>query len=133
MRAAFFLVALLFFSACREPETTSDAAVSTARTYEVRGLVRQLPSGPGTELMIYHEEIPDLVDDRGEMVGMEAMTMSFPIADEALLEGIELGDRVAFSLRLDWEGSPALEITHIEALPPDVRLEFEAPEEGSEP
>lgn len=121
---ALGLAALLATTACGGGGT-EEAAVE-ARTYQVRGVVRSLPSPdrPGSELMLRHEAIPDFEDVRGEAVGMDAMTMGFPVADEALLDGISPGDAVAFTLSVDWDGSPPVEITALEKLPPGTELAF---------
>jgi hypothetical protein len=47
---------------------------------------------------------------------MEAMTMSFPVADPGLLSGLEEGDRISFEFWVDWQGSPPLMIQHLEKL-----------------
>jgi hypothetical protein len=96
-------------------------------------MVRQLPKTPraGAEVNIFHEDMPDFRSQIGEVVGMESMSMPFPVAGPEMLEGLAVGDRVEFRFEVRWEGrgSPLL-LTHVEKLPPGTRLEFEnAPEE----
>jgi protein SCO1/2 len=72
-------------------------------TYEVRGLVEAVdPSG--AQLKVAHEEIPGF---------MPAMTMNFDVAPASLLEGIEPGMRVRFTLE---RNATRLRITSIEVL-----------------
>ena len=93
-------------------------AATPAAVYEVRGVVRQLPAAetPSPEIVIRHEAVPDFVDMGGRRVGMEAMTMPFPIRDASLLDGIAVGDEVLFRFRVDWDGSPPLEVVALEKL-----------------
>jgi len=102
---------------------------TAGRTYAVRGLVRQLPSAdrPQSELVIQHEAIPDFTAMDGKVVGMESMAMPFPVADPAALAALEVGDRIAFTLRVDWDASPPVRVERLEKLPADARLDFETP------
>ncbi|MCG8456342.1 MAG: copper-binding protein [Holophagales bacterium] len=120
--------ALLLANGCeREPEVEPDR-------YTTRGIVRQLPetSRPGSELFIHHEEIPEFRDMDGENTGMGSMMMPFPVAEPALLDGLEVGDRVSFTFEVRWQGSPPIRVTGIEPLPDDTRLGFETETTGSE-
>ncbi len=104
-----------------------------AESYRVRGMVRQLPARAGGEVQIRHEAIPGFKNAEGEVVGMESMTMPFPVADAALLEGIEAGDRIEMDFEVRWQGGHPLRVIAIDKLPPDVRLEFEAAEPEASP
>ena len=105
-----------------------DARSAPGRTYTVRGLIRQLPAAgrPGSELLIHHEPIPDFVDAKGRTVGMDAMSMPFPVSDPTLLDGLAVGDRVELDLHVAWDGSPPVAIERIERLPEGTRLDFES-------
>ncbi len=120
------LLALLLALAACGPGTP-DAPPATPDTYDTRGLVRQVPSAerPGSELYLHHEAIPDFKSAGGEVVGMEAMAMPFPVADPAMLDGLAAGDKVAFTFEVRWEGGKPLTITRLEKLPPETRLAFE--------
>ena len=119
--------ALLVLQACGSAEPPPPPDV-----YQVRGLVRQLPSGPTQTVFVWHEPIPEFKDIDGEVVGMEAMSMPFAVADPALLDGIAAGDRVVVDLEVRWQGKDPLRITTLEKLPPDTRLEFEKDETNDE-
>lgn len=75
--------------------------------WEGRGEVREVMAAEG-QVMIAHEDIPGL---------MPAMTMSFDVADPALLRGVRPGQRVVF--RLVRRGQ-VYEITALETEPAGV-------------
>lgn len=118
------LVLLLTTLACTREAPNSSIAPATYRT---QGVVRHV-SGAGrpgaAEILVHHEALPGFVDDRGEVVGMDAMTMAFPVRDPHLVEGLAAGDKIAFDFTVDWNGSPTLEVTRIEKLPADAELDF---------
>ena len=107
--------ALLTLVSCGGERGSGSGAQETA-TYLSSGEIRRLPDtdSRGSEIWIRHEEIPDFVDMDGEKVGMETMTMPFPLADSGLLEGLEVGDRVEFVFEVNWEGNHPLRLTRIE-------------------
>ena len=100
----------------------------SGRTYTVRGQVIQLPdpANPGTGLTLNHEAVDQFVDRTGEVVGMDPMSMPFPVAKNLSLAGIQVGDVVEFKLYVDWGGDPAVEITGIRKLPAGTQLVFRA-------
>lgn len=100
----------------------------SGRTYTTRGQVIQLPdpANPGTGLTLNHEAVDQFMDRQGEIVGMDPMSMPFPVAKGVSLEGIQVGDVVEFKLHVDWSAEPAAEITEIRELPAGTKLEFRA-------
>ncbi len=108
------LVLALSVTSCMGKESTPSSDESTVQTYTARGVVTQLPAGPGTELMISHEAIPDFISARGDTVGMNAMTMGFPVSDGLSLDAISVGDSIDFRFEVRWAGSPPLRVTSIE-------------------
>lgn len=108
----------------RGPDTP---AASQARTYQVRGILKALPdpeTGAGS-LRIRHEAIPDLVGQSGEIEGMDAMTMPFPVDAGVDLAGFAVGDAVSFELTVDWQAARPVAVTAMEALPADTELVFD--------
>lgn len=97
-----------------------------ARTYRVRGEVTAVPdpADPLSDLRIRHEAIDDFVGIDDEVVGMSSMTMPFPVAPQVPVADLAVGDKVAFTLAVDWDGEPAYQITEIEELPAGTELEF---------
>ena len=90
-------------------------AESTGHDYKVTGEIVRMP-GAGSasrEVFIRHEKIPDFVDIDGSVVGMEAMTMPFPVAEGIKLDEFKVGDKVAFNYHFDWKGKPPEMITSL--------------------
>lgn len=120
IRWTLLLLAVLSLAGCSGKES--------GRTYTVRGQVVQLPdpNNPGTGLSINHEAVDDFVGRDGEMVGMDPMSMSFPVAGKVPLEGLEVGDVIEFKLHVDWGARPEVEIVEIRELPAGTKLVFRA-------
>lgn len=123
----------LALCACATPaqERTTEASVSEIppdQVITVRGRIRQLPDPEhrGRQLIIAHEAIPDFRDDRGDTVGMPAMTMPFPLDDPTLLDGVVIGDAIRFVFESRAHDGPPLRVTAIERLPEGTELAFEA-------
>jgi hypothetical protein len=91
-----------------------DDPTGPVQTYEVAGVITRLPAGPGTELMIRHDEIPDFVNRAGETVGMNAMVMGFPVAESVDLAAFAEGDSVGFTFVVRWGQPRPLELTRME-------------------
>ena len=122
----------LVFSGCEE--RSSDAPVVVVvppkHIYEVRGQITQLPDAdavPPRQLMIRHEEVTEFVGPNGER-GMPAMTMPFPLRDGESLEGLEVGDAVAFRFETDWGSGWKYRAADLRELPEGTRLMFEGGE-----
>ncbi len=126
-RKILFLLAVLSLAGCSGEK-------EAGRTYTVRGQVTQLPdpSNPGTGLYLNHEAIDDFVSRDGEMVGMDPMTMSFLVDEEASLEGIAVGDVVEVKLHVDWGAETEAAIVGIRELPPGTKLVYRAAQPKNE-
>lgn len=113
LRLALFLLALgaVTIPGCSSSPPADEGPV---QVYEVDGVVARLPGGPGTELMITHEEIPGFVNAEGDTVGMAAMTMGFPVAEELSLEGFAPGDSVAIRFEVRWGQPKPLRLTRMD-------------------
>lgn len=100
----------------------------SGRTYTTRGQVVQLPdpANPGTGLTLNHEAVDQFMDRQGEIVGMDPMSMPFPVAKGVSLDGIQVGDVVEFKLHVDWNAEPAAQITEVRELPAGTKLDFRA-------
>ncbi len=123
---AALCVACALLATCGGGEETaaSPGAATTARTYQIRGVLQSLPdpeTGAG-QLRIRHEAIPDLVGPSGEVEGMASMTMPFPVDSEVDLSGFATGDVVRFVLTVDWEADRPVAVTAIEKLPATTKL-----------
>ncbi len=119
LTGAFLLLAVA--AACeRQP-------AAPAESYRVRALVRNLPAPDDArgEVYVRHEAIPSFKNAEGEVVGMDSMSMSFPLAAAGLVAGVEVGDRIEMAFDVSWHSGNPLKITAIEKLPEDTRLAFE--------
>ncbi|MEM1445863.1 MAG: copper-binding protein [Planctomycetota bacterium] len=124
------LLCLPLLTGCPSGEVASSAPTTPAvdlsdpatKVYDVRGFIVALPdpANPASDLQINHEEIPDFVNVEGEVSGMKAMVMPFPLAPGVSLEGLAVGDPVALSFAVNWdaEGSRPWELTQITKLDP---------------
>ena len=123
-RLALALLPLAF--ACAAP-----AAPPADASYTVRGEIVRLPQAPGTEILIRHEAIPQFRGMDGKVVGMDAMTMPFPLGPGASAEGLAAGDRIEFVLELRWQDArgPVL-VTRLSRLPAGTRLSFDAAQDA---
>jgi len=128
--AAPFLVAAAAFccAGCGGGEPADQPAGEVVR-YTVRGEVVALPSpeNPAAEFQVRHEPIPDFKSG-GEIVGMRAMTMPFPLADEVSLEEIAVGDIVELTFETtyspDTQMVESYRVISITELSPDTELVF---------
>jgi hypothetical protein len=96
--------------------------------YTVRGRVAQLPEpgNPASGFVISHQAVDDFVDRQGEVVGMDPMTMSFPLAPQVSLAGLAVNDPIEFNLHVDWRATPPIHITRLTKLPPGTPIVFKA-------
>ncbi len=105
-------------------ERVGNDGAAVVQRYELRGEVTRLPSAAEPALSVHHEAVPGFVGIDGEVVGMESMTMPFPLAEGVALEGVAPGDRVRFTLEVEWEGDPPYRITRIEELAAGTALDL---------
>jgi Copper binding periplasmic protein CusF len=136
LRALWLAAAVLPGLACGGPGASPVSPSGT--TYAVRGEIERLPdpatSGSAREIWIRHESVPEFENSAGEVVGMESMTMPFQLAADASVEGLQVGDRVAFELRVDWQGKGApAEVSGLRKLASGTALEFDAPADANAP
>lgn len=127
---SLFLLLSLSLLACKDTRSSSASASSSAAhvpVFIVRGEVTQVPveGKPGSQFMVHHEAIPGFVDETGAVVGMGSMTMFFPTQKGLSLASIHPGDKIRFTLSVDWPNNK-VEITKIDPLPADTKLDFSA-------
>ena len=94
--------------------------------YTVRGRVEQVPAPekPLAEFFVKHEPIDDFKNPDGTL-GMDTMSMPFPLAKGVTLTGIAPGDLVEIDMAV-WTkpGSRGFEARRVTRLPPDTQLRF---------
>lgn len=99
----------------KTPEKQSAVqATPPEQIYSVRGRIAALPTAdkPGSSLQIEHEPIDNFVRQDGKL-GMDAMTMPFPLAKGVSLEGLNKGDIVEFTFEVRWKSQPRMQLTKI--------------------
>ena len=112
--------------ACATPQHETDLGPADA-SYELRGEVQQVRAGGPrrrTELTIHHQSVPGFVDREGKVVGMDSMTMPFPVARGVSTTAIAPGDKVAFRFEVRWNEDPVTLITSLQKLPPDTAIDY---------
>ncbi len=122
------LLLLVAASAC------TDKPAAPPESYRVRAQVRQVPAPDAArgEILVRHEAIPSFKNEGGEIVGMDSMSMPFPLADVGLAAGLAAGDRIEMGFEVSWHGGNPLKVTAIEKLPAGTRLAFEPAETEAE-
>lgn len=107
-----------------DPAEDLPASMSETRSYTVRGEVKELPDpeDPLSGLYIRHEAIDGFVGMDGEVQGMDSMTMPFPAAEDLTFEGIEPGNKIEFTLEVNYDADPVFQVTEMFKLPDDTEL-----------
>ncbi|MEN0021431.1 MAG: copper-binding protein [Planctomycetota bacterium] len=130
MRAGACLIAGVAFAiaGCSESNqpasTTPPVPLPSATVYEdVRGRVASLKT-PLADLQVTHERIADFANSSGETVGMNAMTMAMPLADDIDPDSFSVGDKIVFDLVVDWNSTPIWYITDVRPLAADTELDL---------
>ena len=101
--AVLALLAVTFLVGCGGGEPAEDANLLTVRA------VYMHPEFEGLAASFDHEAIPDLMD---------AMQMTFPVADANLLQGLLPGQKVTLTISQE----PTLQVVEIKRLPDDTEL-----------
>lgn len=118
-RLALPLVLVLAMTAAGCGRRAQSPAAGSAERIPVRASVTQLP-GDDNLLYLHHEAIHAFRDQDGKVVGMDSMTMPFPVAKGLSLDGIRTGDKVTATLEVDWKAVPGVQVVAIEKLPADA-------------
>lgn len=114
---------------CKERGAPSGKSPVRLDVYVVRGQIVQLPD-PGDarrEFQVRHEPIPHFRGQGGEL-GMDTMTMPFPLGPGLALDGLSPGDVV--ELKFEVEFDPAADrllgyrATSVTKLPAETPLDF---------
>lgn len=125
---ALCIVAIIFglgpVGCSKPPEKPAVApAAPPEQVYTVRGRIEALPAGdkPGSSLRIEHEPIDNFVRQDGTM-GMDSMSMPFPLAQGVALEGFAKGDIIEFTFEVRWKSQPHMQLTKIMKAPAGTEL-----------
>lgn len=128
--SAACLLAALSLLACSGGDDSAQADDGLeVVNYVTRGRVVQVPSpdSPAAQLQIHHEPIPSYMS-RGEVVGMNAMVMPFPLAPGVTLEGVAPGDVVELAFSVEYEEGTGVAVnffaTRVTKLPANTPLDL---------
>ena len=125
--AAAVLLPLL--SSCAKESEPTPAAQGRIVEYTVRGRVVDLFEDPveGPSVNVHHEPIPSF-ESQGKVVGMHAMVMPFPIADDVSPLGLEPDAIIELTFRVHYGAETELaeswEIIDFKVLPEHTELIF---------
>lgn len=114
---------------CKKQSTAQEQSTIHKDHYEVRGIVVQLPSAesPLAEFQVRHEAMPNFRGENNE-IGMDTMTMPFPLAGGLTLEGLAVGDKINLAFEVDFDTATgklkAYRATGFTKLPPETELDF---------
>ena len=116
-----YLALGLCLAACSSPKESAPEAAGAGggTTLKVRASVVALP-GADAMLHLHHEAIPDYPGPDGKAMGMDSMTMPFPVTKDLALAGIAQGDRVEATMKVDWKADPSVQIVEVRELPADA-------------
>lgn len=109
------------------PKPAAVAPTPGDRTYTTRGQITQLPMAGDARLglRITHEEIPDLLDKTGKVVGMKAHDMGFPWMVSTLsLDAFAVGDLVELTFEVRFNADERHTLTKLTKLPPQTPLKL---------
>ena len=101
--------------------TKGQAAEFEGARHQSRGMIKKMLDQKG-KVSIAHEEMPGFTNKKGEVVGMKAMTMPFPVGESIDMADYEVGDKVAFVMVLNWDEPGVYYIAEINKLPSDTEL-----------
>ena len=129
---AVILVVSLISGGCRSKQSGQSQSTygshGTTYTYHLRGIVKALPQRDQLpmSLSIKTEAISRWVGVDGKIEPMMAMTMPYQLAHGVALQGIAVGDKVAFTYQVNWTADRMV-ITQIYPLPAATILNFSMP------
>jgi hypothetical protein len=115
---------LLMFLGAAGVTTACSRPAGPVQRYQVRAELLQLPEGPNGDLLIRHEAIDGFADRDGKKIGMDPMSMPFPVAAGLSLAGFAPGDVVRCTLEVDWQERSPVKIAAVEKLPAGTKLTF---------
>lgn len=121
IRAGMLAAAAMCLSACKQEASKPPAPTAPEAVYTVRGKIVSLPdpAKPGSSLQIMHEPIDNFVRQDGKL-GMDSMTMPFPLAKGVSLDGFAPGDVVEATFEVRWKSQPRFQTTKLVKLPADT-------------
>lgn len=105
----------LFATATFAESSVGAEVAEKVHRYNVKGVIVRLPKvdTDKPEIFIKHEEIPDYVGSKGDVVGMNAMTMPFYLGEGVSVGELKVQDKVEFIFESWWKPKPGDRIVEI--------------------
>ncbi len=128
LRVLGLAAVVVVFGGCREKSAAVEKTTAV-HSYTVRGQVVTVPvaGDPRTEFSARHEAIPEFKGPGGEM-GMNTMTMPFPLKDGLALDGIAVGDKVEITFEVIYDLAKLSPVdwaaVSVKELPAETALNF---------
>ncbi len=137
------IAAIAAASSCSPKQQTPETTIQKV-VYTVRGRVAALPdpNRPASEFFVHHEPILAFREWLPDgPLGMNEMTMPFPLVEGVSLEGVAVGDpvEVTFEVEYDLAASPpssqiqGFHATAVTPLPPETPLALKQTDEPAAP
>lgn len=130
-----FAITTAFLSlapACKRSDSKPAAVaqpIIEQHRYTVRGVIEQLPSAaePTREFQVRHEAIPHFVGQNGAL-GMDTMTMPFPLAEGLSLGSLKIKDVIELTFEVDYDTAAKKFVEYravaVKPLPAGTELDF---------
>jgi Cu/Ag efflux protein CusF len=118
---------MLVAAGCGKTEGGGAAATEKGVThvYHMRGEIKALGTTPEGDITIHHEAVPEFRNTLDQVEPMGSMTMPFEVKKGVSLEGLKVGDKIAFDWEVNWDAE-VHEVTAISKLPAGTVLTFGA-------
>ncbi len=110
---------------CKSKNSSSSIKQGFTYVYHLKGIIRSLPvpmQGPPS-IMIKMQAVPNWIGINGKVTPMEAMTMPCQLAKTVSVADLAVGDKIAFTYKVNWTQDRML-ITDMKKLPPTTVINF---------
>ena len=121
------LLALLCMpiAGCKSKNPGSSVKQGITYVYHLKGIIKSLPvpmQGPPS-MMLKMQAVPQWIGITGKVTPMAAMTMPCQLAKTVSVADLAVGDKIAFTYKVNWIQDRML-ITRIKKLPPTTVIHF---------
>ena len=121
----WFVLLCIPIAGCRSKNSRHSVPQGVTYVYHLKGIVRSLPvpmQGPPS-MMIKMQAIPNWTGITGQITPMAAMTMPCQLAKTVSPADLAVGDKIAFTYKVNWLQDRML-ITRLKKLPPTTVIHF---------
>ena len=110
---------------CKSKNAGNSGKQGITYVYHLKGIIRSLPvprQGPPS-MMIKMQAVPKWMGMSGKVTPMASMTMPCQLAKTVSVAELAVGDKIAFTYKVNWIQDRML-ITRIKRLPPATVIHF---------